>query len=284
MKLRTLGKTGIEVSEIGVGGHQNMVGISSLSNHQRRSWRTSFNDQVPAMSDLDRAKVIERALDLGVNYFDTSTDPETESLGKSLKIIARRDECVATLVAGVFQYLRPDTSTYWARKAVSQDIDQGLSLFGYDYFDVCLTCMCNNWYGHNMIEGALTAMAEAKQAGKIRAVGISDHQNGEFLSYIIERYHDMLDVIMYPFSYVRQGAKKTIFPLIKKYNLGFIAMKPLAQGRIFENSAFHKHTEAVSASPAVSALRWVLDYPEVSVALAAVNALHEIEENCVASP
>ena len=235
------------------------------------------------MSDIDRAKIIARALDLGVNYFDTSLDPETESLGKSLKILGRREECVATLVAGVFQYLGPGTSAYWARKAVSQDIDRGLSVFGFDCFDVCFTCMCNNWYGHRMIEGALAAMAEAKRAGKIRAVGISDHQDGEFLSYVIERYHDMLDVIMYPFSYVRQGAKETILRLIKKYGLGFVAMKPLGGGGILADSDFRKHAEAVSAPPAGYALRWVLEHPEVSVALAAVNALHEIEENCKAS-
>ena len=231
------------------------------------------------MSDVDRAKIIAKSLDLGANYFDTSLDPETESLGKSLKILDRRDECVATLVAGVFQYLEPNTSTYWARKAVSQDIDRGLSLFGFDCFDVCITCMCNNWYGHHMIDGAIEAMAEAKRAGKIRAVGISDHQDGEFLAHVIERYHDMLDMVMYPFSYVRPGARETILPLVKKYRLGFVAMKPFAQGTIFENPDFRKHAEALSAPPAVSALRWVLGHPEVSVALAAVNALHEIEEN-----
>ena len=230
MKYRILGKTDIKVSEIGIGGHQKLIQMPPGTSSLHPYWFTNFNGQVPAMSDSDRAKIIERALDLGVTYFDTSLDLETKSLGNSLKILGRRQECVTTLVAGVLQYLMPNTTPYWAKKAVSQDIDRGLSLFGYDHFDVCITCMCNNWYGHGIMEGALEAMSEAKQAGKIRAAGISDHQDGEFLAHTIERYHDKLDMVMYPLNYTRQDAATRILPLVKKYNLGFVAMKPLAQG------------------------------------------------------
>ena len=219
----------------------------------------------------------------GVTYFDTSLDPETESLGKSLKILGRREECVATLVAGMLQYLMPDTRAYWAKKAVAQDIDRGLSLFGFDSFEVCITCMCNNWYGHRMIEGALEAMAEAKDAGKIRAAGISDHQDGEFLAYVIERYHDMLDMVMYPLSYVRRDAEAKILPLVRQYDLGFVAMKPLARGAVLDDPDVVAYARSVSASPAVAAVRWVLGHPEVCVALDAVNAVTEIAENCSAS-
>ena len=283
MKYRTLGKTGIRVSEIGVGGHQIMEPKESLDPVHAASWKSDFGGKVPMMNDRDRAAIIGRALDLGVNYFDTSLDPETESLGKSLKLLSRREECVTTLVAGVMQYMVPHTVTYWAKKAVAQDIDKGLSLFGYDHFEVCITCMCNMWYGHHMIEGALEAMAEAKEAGKIQAAGISDHQDGEFLAYVMERYHEYLDMVMYPLSYVRQDAVTKLLPLAAKYDIGFVAMKPLARGEVLADPGVREYADGLGVTPAVGALRWVLEHPEVSVALDAVNALHEIEENVTAS-
>ncbi len=283
MNYRTLGKTGIRVSEVGVGGHENKVPKESVSTEQRAAYTTEFDGLIHAMSPQDRAKIIGRALDLGINYFDTSLDLETESIGHSLKTLGRRQECVVTLVAGVMQYMVPDTRYYWAKKAVAQDIDRGLQLLGSDYFDVCITCMCNMWYGHHMVEGALDAMAEAKEAGKVRAAGISDHQDGEFLSYVVQRYHDRLDMVMYPLSYVRRTAEDKLLPLLAKYDIGYVAMKPLQRREAMADPGLQAYAREAGLSPAAGAIKWVLEHPEVSVALAAVNSLDEIEENAKGS-
>lgn len=283
MKYRTLGTTGIRVSEVGVGGHQDKAPKGTLSAEQCASYTTEFDGELHTMSHQDRAKIIGRALDLGINYFDTSLDMETESMGRSLKILGRRDECVVTLVAGVMQYMVPDTRYYWAKKAVAQDIDLGLALLGSDHFDVCITCMCNMWYGHHMVEGALDAMAEAKEAGKIRASGISDHQDGEFLSYVIDRYHDRLDMVMYPLSYIRRTAEEKLLPLIREHEMGYVAMKPLQRRDAMADPGLQSYASDAGLPPAAGAIRWVLEHPEVSVALAAVNSLDEIEENAKGS-
>ena len=181
------------------------------------------------------------------------------------------------------QYMLPNTATYWARKAVAQDIDRGLDLFGFDHFDVCITCMCNMWYGHHMIEGALEAMEEAKAAGKIRAAGVSDHQDGEFLAHLIERYHDRLDMVMYPLSIVRPEAATRILPLTRKHGVGFVAMKPLARGEVLAYPEALRMAKEQGTSPAVASIRWVLAHEGVSVALDAVNSVEEVEENVTAS-
>ena len=79
MQYRTLGKSGIKVSEIGVGGHQTMELASALDPGHAATRRTHLNGQIPAMPDADRATLIDCALDLGVNYFDTSLDPLSRS-------------------------------------------------------------------------------------------------------------------------------------------------------------------------------------------------------------
>jgi aryl-alcohol dehydrogenase-like predicted oxidoreductase len=280
MQYRTLGKSGIRVSEIGIGGHQKMELASVLEPGHAAMWRTHFNGQIPAMPDADRATLIDRALDLGINYFDTSLDPETESLGKALKLLGRRKECVVTVVAGVMQYMMPDTNAYWAKKAVAQDIDRGLELLGYDHIDVCIVCMCNIRYGHDMIEGALEAMSEAKQAGKIRATGFSDHQNGVFAADVVEKHHDALDMVMYPLNFGRRIALTKILPLTRKHDIGFVAMKPLERGDVLMDPELLRYAESQSLSPAAAAFRWIMQHDGVSVALGAVNRIGEIEENC----
>ena len=204
-------------------------------------------------------------------------------MGRVLGILGRRQECVVTLVAGVMQYMVPGTRYYWAKKAVAQDIDRGLQLFGSDYFDVCITCMCNMWYGDQMVEGALDAMAEAKEAGKIRATGISDHQDGNFISHAVERFHDRLDMVMYPLSYVRRTAEATLLPLLRKHGMGYVAMKPLQRRDALADPGLRKYADDAGLPYAAGAIRWVLEHPEVSVALAAVNSLDEIEENAKGS-
>jgi aryl-alcohol dehydrogenase-like predicted oxidoreductase len=282
MKYRTLGKSGIRVSEIGVGGHQETVHLEDSPGHAGL-WSSNFDGLVPLMPHDDRAKVIGRALDLGVNYFDTSLDTETESLGLSLRILGRRDEAVVTLVTGVMQYMIPATRHYWAKKAVAQDINCGLRLFGYDHFDVCIVCMCNMWYGDGMIEGAMEALIEAKQAGKVRAIGFSDHQDGNFSAYMLRTHGEQLDMMMYPLSWDRREAEKEILPLCSQHNVGYVAMKALSRGDLLHNEEFAAYAESIGNTPAVAALQWVLDHPEVSLALNAVNALREIEENAGAS-
>ena len=81
MRSRLLGRSGIEVSEIGLGGHRE--GVEDRGGIARTA--RFF------LSAQDRARVVGRAIDGGATYFDTTFGCEIESLGESLRILGRRD-------------------------------------------------------------------------------------------------------------------------------------------------------------------------------------------------
>ena len=81
MRYRRLGRSEIRVSEIGVGGH-----------HLRKD--ASGRKRVFRATAQERAAIFSRALDQGIDFFDTTFQEEVISFGKALKVMGRRDEMV----------------------------------------------------------------------------------------------------------------------------------------------------------------------------------------------
>ena len=81
MKYRVLGRTGVRVSEVGLGGHREGV-------ETRSGIACTARFFLPAET---RARVVGRAIDAGVTYFDTTYGCEAASLGESLRLLKRRD-------------------------------------------------------------------------------------------------------------------------------------------------------------------------------------------------
>jgi len=84
---------------------------------------------------------------------------------------------------------------------------------------------------------------------------------------------------MYPFNYLRPDAAMRLLPLVRERDLGFVAMKALARGDVLTDPEFLAYADSVSLTPAAASYHWTLQHPDVSVALGAVNAVAEIEEN-----
>ena len=201
MKTVRLGKTGLEVSRIGMGG------IPILR---------------PPMDEA--VKVIQRCLDLGINFIDTSVVYGTseERIGKA--IAGRRDQVIIatkTFIQGK-----------WDKAAAMEQLEQSLKHLNTDYIDL--------WQFHNIstfedfekvvgLGGAMEAAQEALKVGKIRHIGISSHSLDVALKAVFSGY---LETIQFPFNFVNNDAADRLVPLAKKHDVGFIAMKTFAGGQI----------------------------------------------------
>ena len=198
MRKIRLGKTGLMVSCVGMGG----IPIQ----------RPSFEDA---------KQVIWRALDLGVNFIDTSIgygDSEIR-IGAGLK--GRRDDVVIA------------TKGSWrSEKQTKYTIEGSLQRLGVDYIDL--------WQFHNvptladydrMIKdgGALKAAHEAIDEGKILHLGISSHNIDVALKAVVS---GLFETIQFPFNFISDEAALELIPQAEKHDIGFIAMKPLAGGNI----------------------------------------------------
>ncbi|MFH2110524.1 MAG: aldo/keto reductase [Candidatus Bathyarchaeota archaeon] len=198
MKKVTLGRTGLKVSRVAMGG---------------------IPIQRPTLEEAK--KVINRALDRGINLIDTSIaygDSEI-IIGKAIQ--GRRDQVLLA------------TKGTWRDKATAQQhIDQSLKRLNTDHIDL--------WQFHNIRDpqalqavtapgGPLEAAHQAKEEGKILHLGFSTH-NLETAIKGVES--GLFETVQFPFNFIAREAAPELVPLARKHNVGFIGMKPFAGGNI----------------------------------------------------
>ena len=198
MKTVRLGKTGLEVSRIGIGGIP-----------------------IQRPSSGDAIKVSQRALDLGINFIDTARGygASEERFGKA--IAGRRDHVIlATKTGGQ------------TAAAALEHLEQSLQQLNTDYIDL--------WQFHDVstfeeyeqvlgLGGAMEAAQQALRAGKIRHIGISSHHPEVARKAISSGF---FEAVQFPFNFVNYVAASELLPLAQEHGMGFIAMKPLAGGRL----------------------------------------------------
>src|SRR4051812_27520041 len=159
MDYANLGRSGLKVSRICLGCMS--YGVPDRGTHP---WSLDEEQSRP---------FIKRALELGINFFDTansySDGTSEEIVGRALRDFARRDEVV--LATKVFHPLRQDpNSGGLSRKAIMREIDASLKRLGTDYVDLY---QIHRWDYTTPIEEMLEALHDLVKAGKTRYLGAS---------------------------------------------------------------------------------------------------------------
>lgn len=232
MEYTVLGKTGLKISRLGFGG----IPIQRIDAEGTR-------------------RLIDRMVEAGINYIDTARayTVSEEYLGKALK--GRRDQFVLATKARAEE-----------KEKFAASIDTSLSMLQTDYIDLY------QFHNPSVKEfealiapgGALEAMMEAKEAGKIGHIGITAHSL-EVFQRALEA--DWVETIMFPYNIVESQGTDLI-AACQERNIGFIDMKPLAGGAIEDTDL---------------ALRYVLSNPAVTVVIPGMAAEEELEKNIAAS-
>jgi hypothetical protein len=220
MELRPFGKTGIQISAVGFGCWEIGGGYGSIE-------------------ESEFIKAVNRALDLGINCFDTA---EAYGFGASEKSLAkalgsRRKEAVITTKFGVGY---PDAPNYRdsTRKRVIESIDKSLKALNTDYVDVYLI----HWPDRaTPFEEPMQALDELVKQGKVRAVGLSNFKLSEIERCARTR---RVDVVQYCWNMFDRRMQKEIFPYCRENGIGVMAYGSLAYGMLTgtlsEESAFEK--------------------------------------------
>src|SRR5262245_25646432 len=165
MEFRPLGHTGLSVSRI-------CLGCMSYGDPDARVYASSPRWEWALTEEASRP-FFKRALELGINFFDTanvySAGKSEEITGRALRDFARRDEIVlATKVWGV---MRPGPNGGGlSRKAILHEIDASLRRLGTDYVDLY---QIHRWDSSTPIEETMEALHDVVRAGKARYLGAS---------------------------------------------------------------------------------------------------------------
>ncbi len=159
MEYTKLGNTGLDVSRICLG----CMGFGDASR-----WTH------PWVLDEELSRpIIRRALELGVNFFDTanvySMGTSEEYLGRALKDFARRDEVVIATKVNARMHEGPNGAGN-SRKAILSEIDNSLRRLGTDYVDLYII---HRWDFQTPIEETMEALNDVVRAGKACYIGAS---------------------------------------------------------------------------------------------------------------
>jgi len=216
-----LGKTGLNVSVLGLGGHEYRWGSSGHLSNGR------FTELNP-----EREKVVSYALDQGINYFDTTFTEEAQSLGYITgKNRRRKDMIISGMIISACNRCKgkkPPEVKEW----LTSERDTRLKLLGSDYFDIFMMGVIDNSYDRALALDVADFFIRTQEEGFCRFIGISGHDHGILASFLQEDIP--VDVAMFPYNYaasVRWGNLYEGLDIMKetvaKKNIGVIAIKPL---------------------------------------------------------
>ncbi len=263
---RTLGKTGLKVSEVGFGGH---------------SWaykRVPIGNGVYRKVNIDEAtEMIRAGLEMGVNWFDSCT-PHEESLvpGEALKRLKRRDDAIISVrVSHKMKGVENDV------KEVFAWTESRLKMWQTDRIDVLMLCNTANdtkLSGYWDMSHSIKALDKLKKQGKIRFTGFGCHFTPAYFLEAFEKFGDYFDVCSLPYN-VRHRAAKEILPAAKKKNLGIVTIKPFARGSLLKK----KDLEGADAGLPRDMIRFVLEDKNVDCCTCGVHTLAQVKENFSAS-
>lgn len=238
MEYTKLGNTGMDVSRI-------CLGCMSFGDVT-----TGFHDWV--LNESDSRVIIKRALELGINFFDTancySYGTSEEFLGRALKDFAKRDEVV--IATKVFIKMREGPNgAGLSRKAILSEIDHSLKRLGTDYVDLY---QIHRWDYTTPIEETMEALNDVVRAGKARYIGASAMYAWQFHKalHVSEKNGWARFVSMQShLNLIYREEEREMLPLCRDQKIGVIPYSPLASGRLVRDwsaeSTLHAQTDTI---------------------------------------
>jgi aryl-alcohol dehydrogenase-like predicted oxidoreductase len=283
MKHRTLGKTGLQVGELGLGG----LFISALGGDFAQS-----------------RKAVHRALELGVNYIDTAPtySNSEEVLGRALEDVTA-PFLISTKIGG-----RPQPFLPQDRDCLMQSVEESLGLLKRDTIDIFFIHEPDRpgqydwWSDPERFTGPVCDLLnDLKRQGVIRFTGI-----GGTTAYNLARVirTGQFDVVLTAFNYslLWREAEHAVLPAAREQNMGIVIGSPLQQGplsrrydaevqsgapwlsppRRAQFQALYALLDEIGMPLPELALRFVISNPDISCVLMGARSDVEVEENVAA--
>jgi uncharacterized protein len=209
--------------------------------------------------------VVARALDMGINYFDTARDyADSEKTFSGVIKGRQRDKIIISTKSPSFK-----------KEQVLQDMDTSLKALGVDYVDV--------WHLHardtpaGINDGVLEAMQMCKKSGKARYLGFSCHDPNRMVDFLIKT--KVFDVMQMTYSYPIGGFyRNEAVKKLQKAGIGVIAMK-VAVGLTGLNLKGFDNKPKTTGDGPLAGIKWVLNNPGIGTTVPHMKTIAELEMN-----
>src|SRR5690349_6488697 len=247
MPTRLLGRTGFEVSLVGLGG-----------------WHLGFKFLDEELS----TRIIRTAIDNGINFMDNCWDynegVSEKRMGKALKDGYRERVFLMTKIDGR------------TKKDAAKQLDESLKRMQVDYIDLVQHHEILRYEDPHRIfdeDGANAALIEARDAGELRFIGFTGHKDPRIHLYMLEVAQQngfRFDAVQMPLNVMDahfRSFEKLVLPELVREEIGVLAMKTLANGTILES-------QTVGAT---ECLQYAMHLP-VSVVITGCESMDDLEQ------
>ncbi|HEU4507593.1 MAG TPA: aldo/keto reductase [Pyrinomonadaceae bacterium] len=252
MPMRVLGRTGVEVSLIGLGG-----------------WHLGFKWIEEELS----IRMIRHAIDNGINFMDNCWDYNEGAseirMGKALRDGYRERAFVMTKIDGR------------TKQEAAKQLDESLQRLQMDHIDLVQHHEILRYEDPHRIfdeQGATAALIEARDAGKIRFIGFTGHKDPRIHLYMLEvakEYGFVFDAVQMPLNVMDahyRSFEKLVLPELLNQNIGVLAMKTLANGTILESNTV----------TAIECLHYAMNLPS-SVVITGCQSMEDLDQALTAA-
>jgi aryl-alcohol dehydrogenase-like predicted oxidoreductase len=281
MNYRTLGKTGLKVSELGFGALE--IG------RNWPYWRKELQDFLRP-TESEAIRVLDMAVDLGINFFDTAPAyfKSEEILGKAFK--RKRNSVLIATKCG--EWFDGERSVYdYSAAETLKFIESSLRLLQTDHIDLLQIHSASP----DVVRSGetLAAMKKARKDGKVRFLGISTDQVEAARLAIESGEYDSIQVT---YNVLQREFSQEIFLLAEKKKVGVIIKGGLGAGELtskFTDIAEKKKREQIASLKRLAdenetsiqdlALRFTLSHPTVSTVIAGTKNPAHLKSNCESS-
>jgi hypothetical protein len=238
LSYKTLGRTGLKVTTVGFG----------------------------CMITSDPS-VIERAVDIGINYFDTARSYQH---GNNERMVG------AALGAKRKQIVLSTKSGAQDKDRLLGDIDTSLRELNTDYVDI--------WYLHGKSSPAdirddmIEAQQLAKKQGKIRFAGVSTHGGQQqLLPWMAQK--GVFDVVLTGYNFTMDASMEQAIAAAAKAGMGVVGMKVMAGGFRGNKPGTPLYQKLQQDGVPLAALKWVVDKPNVATTIPSMTDMDQLDEN-----
>ncbi len=233
---RTLGKTGLKVSGVGYG-----IGY------------------VPV------PEVLERAIDMGINYFDTSRDYKDSEQIFSGVLKGKRDKIHISTKSGSMK-----------KDDILKDLDTSLQTLGTDYVDV--------WLLHardtpaRVPDEAIEALEIGKKSGKARFIGFSCHDTNNMVDFALKAGKFDIVQTTYSFAIGAGPYREQAIARLHEAGIGVVAMKVVVALSGLHLKSFQNEPHSSGEGP-LAGIKWVLKNPAIATTVPFMQKISELEMN-----
>jgi aryl-alcohol dehydrogenase-like predicted oxidoreductase len=273
MEYRLVGKMGLMVSAVAMGGHWKRIDKMIPPG---TTGKAIFGGNLEGPDfQKNRYDVISKCMEVGINWIDACTCDEVKAYSRAIQ--GRRDKMY---LACSWYEREMRNGKHRTEKALLETLDWGMKDAGLDYVDLWRITMHEQSDKHTEaeVEEMMKALRSAKKSGKVRFAGFSSH-NRPHIKWMLETYSDVIDGFSTPYTAkTKELPTDSVFETVRKNKVGMFGIKPFAGNSLFKGtSALDDPNAKEDDERARLTIRHILSNPTLTAPIPGLLNPHQVE-------